>query len=209
MEQSTDKKTPASFTDLLRIRFKGLLDPAGAHLNKLGISPNTMTLLGLAGHIGAAVLLAYGEIQWGGLVVLLMAPFDALDGTMARLRGKTSRFGGFLDSVVDRYAELILVGGLLVYYIQQANWLAIALAYAAAAGSIMVSYTKARGESLGFKVNVGLLTRVERYLVIIPCLLFNIPLVLLWVLALFTNFTALQRIFTVFKQSEADDDLLK
>ncbi|MHB1120563.1 MAG: CDP-alcohol phosphatidyltransferase family protein [Bellilinea sp.] len=209
MEQSTDKKTPASFTDLLRIRFKGLLDPAGAHLNKLGISPNTMTLLGLAGHIGAAVLLAYGEIQWGGLVVLLMAPFDALDGTMARLRGKTSRFGGFLDSVVDRYAELILVGGLLVYYIQQANWLAIALAYVAAAGSIMVSYTKARGESLGFKVNVGLLTRVERYLVIIPCLLFNIPLVLLWVLALFTNFTALQRIFTVFKQSEADDDLLK
>ncbi|MHB8931882.1 MAG: CDP-alcohol phosphatidyltransferase family protein [Bellilinea sp.] len=209
MEQSTDKKTPASFTDLLRIRFKGLLDPAGAHLNKLGISPNTMTLLGLAGHIGAAVLLAYGEIQWGGLVVLLMAPFDALDGTMARLRGKTSRFGGFLDSVVDRYAELILVGGLLVYYIQQANWLAIALAYAAAAGSIMVSYTKARGESLGFKVNVGLLTRVERYLVIIPCLLFNIPLVLLWVLALFTNFTALQRIFAVFKQSKADDDLLK
>ncbi len=209
MEQSTDKKTPASFTDLLRIRFKGLLDPAGAHLNKLGISPNTMTLLGLAGHIGAAVLLAYGEIQWGGLVVLLMAPFDALDGTMARLRGKTSRFGGFLDSVVDRYAELILVGGLLVYYIQQANWLAIALAYVAAAGSIMVSYTKARGESLGFKVNVGLLTRVERYLVIIPCLLFNIPLVLLWVLALFTNFTALQRIFAVFKQSKADDDLLK
>lgn len=209
MEQSTDKKTPASFTDLLRIRFKGLLDPAGAHLNKLGISPNTMTLLGLAGHIGAAVLLAYGEIQWGGLVVLLMAPFDALDGTMARLRGKTSRFGGFLDSVVDRYAELILVGGLLVYYIQQADWLAIALAYVAAAGSIMVSYTKARGESLGFKVNVGLLTRVERYLVIIPCLLFNIPLVLLWVLALFTNFTALQRIFAVFKQSKADDDLLK
>lgn len=209
MEQSTDKKTPASFTDSLRVRFKGLLDPAGAFLNKLGITPNTMTLLGLAGHIGAAVLLAFGEIQWGGLVVLLMAPFDALDGTMARLRGKTSRFGGFLDSVVDRYAELILIGGLLVFYIQQANGLAIALAYVAAVGSTMVSYSKARGESLGFKVNVGLLTRVERYLVIIPCLLFNIPLVMLWILALFTNFTALQRIFAVFKLSKADDDLLK
>lgn len=209
MEQSTDKKTPASFTDSLRVRFKGLLDPAGAFLNKLGITPNTMTLLGLAGHIGAAVLLAFGEIQWGGLVVLLMAPFDALDGTMARLRGKTSRFGGFLDSVVDRYAELILIGGLLVFYIQQANGLAIALAYVAAVGSTMVSYSKARGESLGFKVNVGLLTRVERYLVIIPCLLFNIPLVMLWILALFTNFTALQRIFAVFILSKADDDLLK
>lgn len=209
MEHSTDKKNPASFTDFLRVRFKGLLDPAGAFLNKLGITPNTMTLLGLAGHIGAAVLLAFGEIQWGGLVVLLMAPFDALDGTMARLRGKTSRFGGFLDSVVDRYAELILIGGLLVFYIQQANGLAIALAYVAAVGSTMVSYSKARGESLGFKVNVGLLTRVERYLVIIPCLLFNIPLVMLWILALFTNFTALQRIFAVFKLSKADDDLLK
>lgn len=209
MEQSTDKKTPASFTDSLRVRFKGLLDPAGAFLNKLGITPNTMTLLGLAGHIGAAVLLAFGEIQWGGLVVLLMAPFDALDGTMARLRGKTSRFGGFLDSVVDRYAELILIGGLLVFYIQQANGLAIALAYVAAVGSTMVSYSKARGESLGFKVNVGLLTRVERYLIIIPCLLFNIPLVMLWILALFTNFTALQRIFAVFILSKADDDLLK
>lgn len=209
MEQSADNKTPSSFTDLLRVRFKGLLDPTGAFLNKLGITPNTMTLLGLAGHLGAAVLLAFGEIQWGGLVLLLMAPLDALDGTMARLRGKTSRFGGFLDSVVDRYAELILLGGLLVFYIQQANWLAIVLAYVAAAGSIMVSYTKARGESLGFKVNVGLLTRVERYLVIIPCLLFNIPLVLLWVLALFTNFTAFQRIFAVLKQSKADDDLLQ
>jgi len=194
VEQSADNKTPSSFTDLLRVRFKGLLDPTGAFLNKLGITPNTMTLLGLAGHLGAAVLLAFGEIQWGGLALLLMAPIDALDGTMARLRGKTSRFGGFLDSVVDRYAELILLGGLLVFFMQQANWLVIVLAYVAAAGSIMVSYTKARGESLGFKVNVGLLTRVERYLVIIPCLLFNIPLVLLWVLALLTNFTALQRI---------------
>ncbi len=209
MEQSADNKTPSSFTDLLRVRFKGLLDTTGAFLNKLGITPNTMTLLGLAGHLGAAVLLAFGEIQWGGLVLLLMAPIDAVDGTMARLRGKTSRFGGFLDSVVDRYAELILLGGLLVFYIQQANWLAIVLAYVAAAGSIMVSYTKARGESLGFKVNVGLLTRVERYLVIIPCLLFNIPLVLLWALALLTNFTALQRIFAVLKQSKADDDLLQ
>jgi len=209
VEQSADKKTPASFTDLLRVRFKGLLDPVGAFLNKLGISPNTMTLVGLAGQMGAAVLIAFGEIQWGGLVVLLMAPFDALDGTMARLRGKTSRFGGFLDSVVDRYAELILLGGLLVFYLQRANWLAIVLVYMAAAGSTMVSYTKARGEALGFKVNVGLLTRVERYLVIIPCLLFNIPMVMLWVLAVFTNFTALQRIFAVRKQSKADNDLLK
>lgn len=206
MEQSADKKPPASFTDHLRVWFKGLLDPAGAFLNKLGIHPNTITLFGLAGHMAAAVLLAMGEIQWGGLVVLLTAPVDALDGTMARLRGKVTRFGGFLDSVVDRYAELTLLGGLLVYYVQQAQWLPAFLVYAAAAGSIMVSYTKARGEGLGIKVNVGLLTRVERYIVIIPCLLLNIPLVMVWILAIFTNITALQRIFAIRKQLEKDDN---
>lgn len=209
MENSTDKQRPASFTDRLRIRFKGVLDPAGAFLNKLGIHPNTMTLLGLAGHLGAAILIAFGEIRWGGVVVLLTAPVDALDGTMARLRGKPSRFGGFLDSVVDRYAELILLGGLLVYYTQRTEWLPIVLVYVAAAGSIMVSYTKARAEGLGFKVNVGLLTRVERYIVIVPCLIFNIPLIMLWILAIFTNITAIQRIITVRRISEKEDDLLK
>lgn len=209
MEQSANNKSPTSFTDFLRVRFKGLLDPAGAFLNKLGLTPNMMTLIGLAGQLGAAVLLAFGEFRWGGLVVLIMAPIDALDGTMARLSGKTSRFGGFLDSVVDRYSELVLLGGLMVFYIQQGQWLPVVLVYVAAAGSIMVSYTKARGESLGFKVNVGLLTRVERYIVIIPCLLLNIPLVALWILAIFTNFTALQRILAVRKQSKVDNDLLK
>lgn len=209
MEQSANNKSPTSFTDFLRVRFKGLLDPAGAFLNKLGLTPNMMTLIGLAGQLGAAVLLAFGEFRWGGLVVLIMAPIDALDGTMARLSGKTSRFGGFLDSVVDRYSELVLLGGLMVFYIQQGQWLPVVLVYVAAAGSIMVSYTKARGESLGFKVNVGLLTRVERYIVIIPCLLLNIPLVALLILAIFTNFTALQRILAVRKQSKVDNDLLK
>lgn len=209
MEQSANNNSPTSFTDFLRVRFKGLLDPAGIFLNKLGLTPNMMTLIGLAGQLGSAVLLAFGEFRWGGLVVLIMAPIDALDGTMARLSGKTSRFGGFLDSVVDRYSELVLLGGLMVYYIQQGQWLPVVLVYIAAAGSIMVSYTKARGESLGFKVNVGLLTRVERYIVIIPCLLLNIPLVALWILAIFTNFTALQRILAVRKQSKADNDLLK
>lgn len=209
MEQSADQKPPASFTDRLRVRFKGLLDPIGAFLNKLGIHPNTMTLLGLVGHLGAAVLIAMGKIQWGGLVVLLTAPLDALDGTMARLRGNTTRFGGFLDSVVDRYAELVLFGGLLVYYVQRAEWLPAFLVYLAAAGSTMVSYTRARGEGLGVKVKVGLLTRVERYIVIVVCLLLNIPLVMVWILAILTNFTALQRILAVRTLTDKDDDSLK
>lgn len=208
MDQPVPQKSPKTFSDLLRVRFKGVLDPIGAFLNKIGITPNTMTLLGLAGHIGAAYLLARGEMLWGGVVVMIMGPFDALDGTMARLRGKTSRFGGFLDSVIDRYAELFLLGGLLFYYSSQQLWLPVILVYVAAAGSVMVSYTRSRGETANFKVTAGLMTRVERYIVIVLSLLFNRPIIALWILAILGNLTALQRIWLVRKQAAAENDLV-
>ncbi len=208
MDQPVPQKSPKTFSDLLRVRFKGVLDPIGAFLNKIGLTPNAMTLLGLAGHIGAAYLLARGEMLWGGVVVMIMGPFDALDGTMARLRGKTSRFGGFLDSVVDRYAELFLLGGLLIYYSNQPLWLPVVLVYAAAAGSVMVSYTRSRGETADFKVTAGLMTRVERYIVIVLSLLFNRPIIALWILAILGNLTALQRIWLVRKQAAAENDLI-
>ncbi len=208
MDQPVPQKSPKTFSDLLRVRFKGVLDPIGAFLNKIGLTPNAMTLLGLAGHIGAAYLLARGEMLWGGVVVMIMGPFDALDGTMARLRGKTSRFGGFLDSVVDRYAELFLLGGLLIYYSNQQLWLSVMLVYAAAAGSVMVSYTRSRGETANFKVTAGLMTRVERYIVIVLSLLFNRPIIALWILAILGNLTALQRIWLVRKQAAAENDLI-
>jgi CDP-diacylglycerol--glycerol-3-phosphate 3-phosphatidyltransferase len=208
MDQPAQKKQPGTFTDNLRVRFKGILDPIGSFLNKLGISPNTMTLLGLAGQMGAAYLLARGEMVWGGLVVLVMAPFDALDGTMARLRGKESRFGGFLDSVVDRYAELFLFAGLLVHYLGQPAWLPVVLVYAAASGSLMVSYTRSRGETAGFKVTAGLLSRVERYIVIVVSLLFNRPMIALWILAILGNITAIQRIWLTHRQAAAQNDLI-
>ncbi|HAL15497.1 MAG TPA: CDP-alcohol phosphatidyltransferase family protein [Anaerolineaceae bacterium] len=208
MDQPVLQKSPKTFSDMLRVRFKGILDPIGAFLNKIGLTPNAMTLIGLAGHIGAAYLLARGEMLWGGVVVMVMGPFDALDGTMARLRGKTSRFGGFLDSVVDRYAELFLLGGLLIYYSNQQLWLPVVLVYAAAAGSVMVSYTRSRGETADFKVTAGLMTRVERYIVIVLSLLFNRPIIALWILAILGNLTALQRIWLVRKQAAAENDLI-
>ena len=209
MNHSVEKKPPATFSDSLRVRFKGLLDPVGAFLNRLGILPNTMTLLGLVGNLIAAVLLARGNITLGGLVVLLVAPIDALDGTMARLRGTPSRFGGFLDSVIDRYSDLIILGGLLYYFTQQQNGTAVLLAYAAAAGTVLVSYIKARAESAGYKVSGGLMTRVERYIVLVPFLLLNRPLIALWLLAVLANFTALQRLWIVQRQAKAQNDILK
>lgn len=201
MVQPGEKNKPETFTDWLRVRFKGLLDPIGAFLIRLGLTPNMVTVTGLLGSAGAALLLAAGQFFWGGVVVLLVAPLDALDGTMARLRGTPSRFGGVFDSVIDRYAELFLLGGLVFYYLQQGEWLPVLLGYAAAGGSLMVSYVKARAEAAEYKVKGGLLTRVERFLVLTPCLLISQPLVALWLLAALANFTALQRFWQVRQQS--------
>jgi CDP-diacylglycerol---glycerol-3-phosphate 3-phosphatidyltransferase len=198
--QVIDKKK-LTFSDILRIQFKGILDPMGAFFNRLGLMPNTMTILGLIGTTIGAVLLGFGLISWGGVVILLMGSFDALDGTMARLRGETNQFGAFVDSVTDRYSELVIFLGLLVYFLQKENWQACTLVYFAAAGSVLVSYVKAKAEGLGFDAKVGILTRVERYLVLVPGLLFNIPIIALWIIAILANFTAIQRIIHVRKQA--------
>jgi CDP-diacylglycerol--glycerol-3-phosphate 3-phosphatidyltransferase len=206
---SINENQPESFTDILRVRFKGILDPIGAYLNSLGLYPNTITILGLIGNMFAAFLIARGSIVWGGVVILLMGPLDAIDGTMARLRGQPTRFGAILDSVVDRYSELVVLGGLLIYFTQQANWQAVILCYLAAGGSVLVSYVKARAEAANYPVKGGMLTRVERYIITVFFLIINHPLIALWILAILANATALQRLWLVHKQAVAEQDILK
>jgi CDP-diacylglycerol--glycerol-3-phosphate 3-phosphatidyltransferase len=200
--EETKQKEGWSFESFMRKTFKGLLDAIAGFLLKIGLTPNAVTLFGVAFSAGVAVLLALGHITWGGILMVLAAPMDALDGSMARLSGKVSNFGAFLDSVTDRYSEMIILAGLLVYLVGQSNTTAILLIFAAAVGSILVSYTKARAESLGYNAKVGILTRVERVIVLDVCLIFNIPIVALWILAILANFTALQRIFFVWKQAK-------
>jgi CDP-diacylglycerol---glycerol-3-phosphate 3-phosphatidyltransferase len=185
----------------MRVRFKGVLDPFGALLNRLGLMPNTITILGLLGNTVGAYFLAQGQMTVGGMIVLLMGPVDALDGTMARLRGEAGKFGAFVDSVTDRYSELVIFGGLLYYYAhQQEQWAAVAV-FSAAAGSVLVSYVRARGQSLGWDTKVGILSRMERYLVLAPALILNYPLVGVWIIAVFANITAIQRIIDVRRQA--------
>ncbi len=200
--ESTPEAKP-TLTDLLRLRFKGVLDPVGAFLNRLGLAPNTLTLMGLAGNAIGALLLTQGLFLAGGLIVLLMGPIDALDGTMARLRGERSDFGAFTDSVTDRYSELIILGGLLIYYVQRADALMAVLVFAAAAGSVLVSYVRARAEALGFAAKVGILTRVERYFVLAPSLVLGFPAIGVGIIALLANLTALQRIYSVRRQAHS------
>src|SRR5512147_331025 len=190
-----------TLTDYLRLWFKWVLDPLGGFFNRLGITPNAMTMLGLLGNAVGAYFLARGEMLTGGLFMLLMTPVDALDGTMARLRGESSDFGAFVDSVTDRYSELIIYGGLLYHFVDAGDPLGGMLVFIAAAGSVLVSYVKARAEGLGYGAKVGILTRVERYLVLAPSLVFNQLYIGLGIIAVFANITALQRIWHVRSQA--------
>ena len=194
----TSRKT---FTDLLRLWFKWVLDPLGRFFNALGLTPNMMTILGMLGNTVGAYYLARGELVTGGWLVVLMTPIDALDGTMARLRGESSDFGAFVDSVSDRYSELIIYGGLLYHFLRLGEPLGGLLTFGAAAGSVLVSYVKARAEGLGYHAKVGLLTRVERYLVLAPSLVFQQLYVGLAIIAFLANITALQRIWFVRRQA--------
>ena len=199
MTQPNERKK-MSFSDNMRVWFRWYYGPIAEFLNRLGIRPNTVTLIGLAGTIGCSVLIALGHLTWAGILLLIMGPVDAMDGALARLRNEASNWGAFVDAVTDRYSELFLFLGFLIYYLLHPNTPGIVLAYLAAAGSVLVSYVKARADASKLDANVGLLTRVERYLVLIPCLIFSslfppLALIALAIIAIFANITALQRIF--------------
>lgn len=192
---------PVTLSDAMRLRFKGLLDGVGGFLNRLGLMPNTVTLAALVGNLVAAVLLAYGRFLEGGILVLIMGALDSIDGSMARLRGERSDFGAFADSVSDRYSELAIFGGLLVYYVNRADNLMVMATFLATAGSVLVPYVRARAESVGFQSRGGLMGRFERYLVLAPSLILSAPWVGIVLIALLANLTALQRIYSVRRQA--------
>ncbi|HVM72664.1 MAG TPA: CDP-alcohol phosphatidyltransferase family protein [Anaerolineales bacterium] len=201
MTQPTEQKKK-SFTDNMRVWFRWYYYPIAAFLNRIGIRPNTVTLIGLAGTVGCSLLIGFGHMTWAGILLLVMGPVDAMDGALARMRNEASAWGAFVDAVTDRYSELFLFLGFLMYYMAHSNPLGILFAYLAAAGSVLVSYVKARADASKLDANVGLLTRVERYLVVIPGLIFSglyqpLALIALVIIAVFANYTALQRIFRV------------
>jgi len=207
MEKTVDNtKTPKkTFSDYLRLWFKWVLDPLGGFFLRLGLTPNMVTTLGLIGNTVGAYYLARGELLVGGILIAVMTPVDALDGTMARLRGEASDWGAYVDSVSDRYSELIIYGGLLYHFLSTGDVWGGMLTFGAAAGSVLVSYVRARAEGLGYEAKIGLLTRAERYLVLAPALVFNKLYLGLGILSIFANFTALQRIWYVRKYAHSSN----
>jgi phosphatidylglycerophosphate synthase len=166
-------------------------------------SPDVLTITGLAlnGVACAFFAIAGGQdyrspelLQVGGLVALLASVFDMLDGRVARLRGRDTRCGAFLDSTMDRYSDMVLYMGLLILYARVDSTPHMVLVWVAAFGSFMTSYARARAESLIPRCDVGFLERPERIVLIILGALTNRMVAVLWVIAVLSNITALQRV---------------
>jgi CDP-diacylglycerol--glycerol-3-phosphate 3-phosphatidyltransferase len=166
------------------------------------IHPNVFTCVGLLINAAAAWLLSQGEFTKAGVVVLFAAVFDLVDGPLARHSGRVTRFGGFLDSVIDRYSDLILLMGMLVYYASINRFGYIVLTAVAMAGSVMVSYTRARAENEIPKCKVGFLERPERIVLIIIGSLSNRMAPVLWVIAVLANWTVIQRVLFTWTETE-------
>lgn len=190
-----------SVTERLRHIAKPVLNVIAGGLLAIGITPNAATIIGAIGNVSAAVLIATGFLTWGGLAALFWVLFDAVDGTMARISQRSSKTGAFLDSTLDRYVEFFLLTGLVWYFIAAQNPLGILLGMITFAGSVFVSYTRARAEGLGLECKVGILTRVERFMILIPALIFHLPILGLIIMAVLTHVTALQRMVYVIQQA--------
>ncbi len=197
-----EKKT---LTDILRARTYFIVDPIVTFLARRRISPNALTIAGMLAHFLIAWLIAQGQMQLAALAIFLIAPLDALDGALARkVGGDANRFGAFLDSTLDRLAEIVLFGGFLFYYGRGGNELLTVTAYIGISGSLMVSYARARAEALGYSCKIGILSRVERYAVLTLFLLLGRPDIGLIAIAIFAYITVAQRIFYVWQQASRE-----
>lgn len=168
-------------------------------LHSFGITPNALTYTGFILTAITAYFLANGSFGWSGILLILASFFDMLDGAVARFTKQMSTFGAFLDSTLDRYSESVTFLALAYYYSRRPSTRTeLVLILVILVGSLMVSYTKARAEGLNVEIKAGMLQRPERVVLLIIGLLTGWMQPVLWVLAIFTNFTAIQRIYEVY-----------
>ncbi len=192
-------------SSIARRKAQALLNVFARALNAFGFSPNALTIIGFLGMCVIGIVLANGWLALGGVLIILGGVFDALDGSLARLTNRVTKFGAFLDSTTDRFAEGALFLGLLYWYMQHGMTYVAYLVYLTLLGSLMVSYARARAEGIGVECKEGMLTRFERIALLVIGLLLtavfgDAPILLvLAILAVFTNLTAVQRIWLVYR----------
>jgi CDP-diacylglycerol---glycerol-3-phosphate 3-phosphatidyltransferase len=190
-----------TYTRAIGIVFGAVIDRIVRALALSRIHPNVLTFFGLVINIVGAFLFAAGQFRWGGVVVILAGLFDMVDGRVARSTNQVTRFGGFFDSVVDRYSDLALYVGLLVYYASINRFFYIVLTAIVMTGSVMVSYARARAECTIPKCKVGFLERPERIVLIIIGALFDRMAPVLWVIAVLSNLTVIHRMIYTWQET--------
>jgi CDP-diacylglycerol--glycerol-3-phosphate 3-phosphatidyltransferase len=192
------------FEDWVRRQAEALMKAIG----RVPVTPNQITVIGLVLTFVAAGLVAFGHLRWAGVALIFAGSFDILDGALARSSQASYPYGAFLDSTLDRYSEGAIYLGLAAYFVTIGGplqrWLILAT-LAALAGSFLVSYVRARAQSLGFACETGLFARPERVVVTVVGLIFGgvVLYTVVFLLAIVTNFTALQRIREVWLQGRA------
>lgn len=170
------------------------------------INPNVLTFLGLVINIVAATYLAIGEFRTAGCIIIFAGLFDMVDGRVARATNQVTRFGGFFDSVLDRYSDLALLVGLLVYYgtINRPSY--VVLTAIVMTASVMISYTRTRAENIIPTCKVGFLERPERVVLLIIGALFDRMAPVLWVIAVLGNLTVIHRMIFTYQESKRLED---
>jgi CDP-diacylglycerol---glycerol-3-phosphate 3-phosphatidyltransferase len=170
------------------------------------IHPNVLTFIGLLINVVAAFLFAGGHFRAAGFVVLGAGLFDMVDGRVARETNRVTKFGGFFDSVLDRYSDMALFMGLLVYYASINRFFYIVLTAIVMTGSVMVSYARSRAECTIPQCKVGFLERPERIVLIIIGALFDRMAPVLWVIAILSNVTVIHRMIHTFQEAKRLED---
>lgn len=189
---------PGGTSAVISRKYKGafgeLLQPVNLALHRLRISADQLTFAGIVFGALAAVAFGEGRLQLGGLFLVLAGVSDMLDGSLARASGSASPFGSFVDSVADRATDCLILGGLAWHYRDRRELL---VALVAIGGSFLVSYTKARAQSLGVSCDIGLMERPERMILLIAGALTGLMRPALWALAVLSILTAAQRVLHV------------
>ncbi len=179
---------------------KFILDKIVRPLTLLKINPNFLTFIGVLISLWAAFEFGYGSLRKGGLIIILAGLFDMLDGEVARVSRTETRFGAFYDSVIDRYSDIIILQGLLVYYARHQMLEYVVLVGVVIMGAVLTSYTRARAESLIPSCKVGFMERPERIVLLIIGGLANRMEAVLWILAILGNWTVISRIYYTWKE---------
>ncbi len=195
-----------TYTRALGLGFGKVIERIVSALALSRIHPNVLTFLGLVINIWVAVLFSGGRFRTAGLVLIGAGLFDMVDGRVARETNRVTRFGGFFDSVLDRYSDLGVLMGLLVFYASINRFFYIVLTALAMTGSVMVSYARARAENAIPKCKVGFMERPERVVLLILGALANRMAPVIWVTAVMTNLTVVHRMIYTYQEARRLED---